>query len=236
MENRFQRCEMLYGSDNMEKLKKSHIAVFGAGGVGGYIIEALVRSGIGEIDIIDMDTVSVTNLNRQIIATENTIGRYKTEVCKERALSINPDIKVNTFPVFFTPENSGDFDFKKYTYVADAVDNVTAKIEIAVKCTEYNVPVISSMGTGNKVHPEMLEITDIYKTSVCPLARVMRYELRKRNIPSLKVLYSKEVPIKSGAVNESGKAVPGSTAFVPAAAGILIASEIVRNTLLEARK
>lgn len=231
MENRFQRCEMLYGSDGMEKLKNSRVAVFGAGGVGGYIIEALVRSGIGEIDIIDMDTVSITNLNRQIIATENTVGRYKTDVCKERALSINPEIKVNTYPIFFTPENSGNFDFGKYSYVADAVDNVTAKIEIAVKCTDLNVPVISSMGTGNKIHPEMLEITDIYKTSVCPLARVMRYELRKRNIPSLKVLYSKEVPIKTGVKSETGKAVPGSSAFVPAAAGILIASEIVREIL-----
>lgn len=225
MQDQFERTRMLLGQEAMDKLRKAHVAVFGAGGVGGYIVEALVRSGVGNLDIIDKDEVSVTNLNRQIIATWDTIGRDKVDVMKERALSINPDVKVNTHKCFYLPENADELDLGRFSYVADAVDTVTAKIELAIRAKRAKVPIISSMGTGNKLNPMQLEIADIYQTSVCPLARVMRRELRKRDIQELKVLYSKEEPIPVG------NAVPGSVSFVPSAAGLMIASEIIKDII-----
>lgn len=231
--NQFARTEMLIGEEAMNRLKEAKIAVFGVGGVGGYVIEALARSGVGALDLIDNDVVSESNINRQIIATRKTIGQYKTEVMRERIMDINPDCKVRTYNTFFLPETKEDFDFSEYTYVVDAIDTVAAKIALVLACQEVNTPIISSMGTGNKLNPTMLEIGDIYKTSVCPLARVMRYELKKRGVKRLKVLFSKELPIKPAASEEKlspGKrAVPGSTAFVPSAGGLIIASEIVRD-------
>lgn len=234
----FIRTKMLLGDETMEKLRNSHIAVFGIGGVGGYVVEALARSGVGKFDLIDNDTVALSNLNRQIIATHKTIGEYKVDVMKERILDINPSAQVNVFKCFFLPENSKEFDFSQYTYIVDAIDTVTAKLELIVRANEAGVPIISSMGTGNKLDPTKLEITDIYKTEVCPLARVMRTELRKRNIKKLKVAYSKEQPIKVQretpnqiTLEKSGriKDVPGSTAFVPSVAGLIIASEVIRE-------
>lgn len=234
----FIRTKMLLGDETMEKLKNAHIAVFGIGGVGGYVVEALARSGVGEFDLIDNDTIALSNLNRQIIATKSTLGKYKVDVMKERILDINPDAKVNVFKCFFLPENSKEFDFSKYTYVVDAIDTVTAKLELIVRANEADVPIISSMGTGNKLDPTKLEVSDIYKTEVCPLARVMRTELRKRNIKKLKVVYSKEQPIKVQKENSNQitsekvgriKDVPGSTAFVPSVAGLIIASEVIRE-------
>lgn len=234
----FIRTKMLLGDEAMEKLKNAHIAVFGIGGVGGHVVEALVRSGVGKFDLIDNDTVALSNLNRQIIATHSTIGKYKVDVMKERILDINPKAQVNVFKCFFLPENSNTFDFAKYTYVVDAIDTVTAKLELIVRANEANVPIISSMGTGNKLDPTKLEITDIYKTEVCPLARVMRTELKKRGIKKLKVVYSKEQPIKvqkeassqiTSAKSGRIKDVPGSTAFVPSVAGLIIASEVIRE-------
>jgi len=232
MENeRFIRTAILLGS-GMEKIKKSRIAVFGLGGVGGYVVEALVRSGIGAIDLIDNDTVSVSNINRQIIATEKTVGMLKTEAWKQRVLEINPGIIVKTHNVFYLPENSQMFDFTDYDYVVDAIDTVTGKIELVMQAERTNTPIISSMGTGNKLNPTMLEITDIYKTSVCPLARVMRSELKKRGIKSLKVVYSKEIPLKQeNPIEENGRHIPGSTAFVPSAAGLIIASAVVKDII-----
>lgn len=235
MENQFARTELLLGSEAMEKLKKARVIVFGIGGVGGYVVEALARSGVGSFALVDNDEVNITNLNRQIIATRDTIGKYKVDVMKERILSINPEAEVTVHKCFYLPENSGEFDFSQYSYVVDAIDTVTAKIELVLQAQKAGVPVISSMGTGNKLDPTQLEISDIYKTSVCPLAKVMRRELRKRDVKKLKVLYSKEEPIKpQGSVEEeSGKrrAIPGSTAFVPSAAGLIIASEIVKDII-----
>lgn len=223
MLNQFARTELLLGKEAMEKLHRAHIAVFGIGGVGGYIAEALVRSGVGNFDLIDSDKVSLTNINRQIIATNETIGRYKVDVMKERMLSINPDVKVNTHQCFYLPENADEFDLGRFSYVADAVDTVTAKIELILQAQKAGTPIISCMGTGNKLNPTQLEIADIYQTSVCPLAKVMRRELRKRGVQKLKVLYSGEEPIKIH------QAVPGSVSFVPSAAGLIIASEIVKD-------
>ncbi|MCM1253135.1 MAG: tRNA threonylcarbamoyladenosine dehydratase [Clostridium sp.] len=223
MLNQFARTELLLGKEAMEKLGRAHIAVFGIGGVGGYIVEALVRSGVGNFDLIDSDKVSLTNINRQIIATEETIGRYKVDVMKERMLSINPDVKVNTHQCFYLPENASELDLSRFSYVADAVDTVTAKIELILQAQKAGVPIISCMGSGNKLNPTQLEIADIYQTSVCPLAKVMRRELRRRGVEKLKVLYSREEPIKVG------QAVPGSVSFVPSAAGIIIASEMVKD-------
>lgn len=225
---------MLLGKENMEKLKEAHVAVFGVGGVGGHVAEALARSGIGCIDLFDNDTVSITNINRQIIALTSTIGRLKVDVMKERILDINPEALVNSHNVFFMPENSSLFDFKKYDYVVDTVDTVTAKIEIIRKAKEENVPIISSMGTGNKICPAMFEVSDISKTSVCPLARVMRRELKLRGIESVKVVYSKEESIKPSECEENTekKQVPGSTAFSPAVAGLIIASEVIKDLSL----
>lgn len=232
MENQFERTKMLLGEKAVEKLKKSRVAVFGIGGVGGHIAEALVRAGIGEIDVIDRDVVAVSNINRQIIALNSTVGLPKTEVFKKRALDINPDVKVNCHNVFFMPDTSDMFDFSKYDYVADAIDTVTGKIEIIMKAQEAGVKVISSMGTGNKLDPTLFEVTDIYKTSVCPLARVMRRELKNRGVKHLKVVYSKEEAIKTN-ITENGKAVPGSISFVPSVAGLIMAGEIIKDLIAD---
>lgn len=221
----FSRLELLIGKENVEKLKNKHVIVFGAGGVGGYVIEALVRSGIGHISVVDNDKLSYSNLNRQIIALQNTIGKSKVEVIKERILSINPECQVHGIEMFYLPENADDIVLENYDYVVDAIDTITSKIELAKRCEEKNVKLISSMGTGNKLNPAMLEVSDIYKTSVCPLAKVMRRELKKRRIKRLKVVYSKELPIKT---NER---TPGSSAFVPSSAGLLIASEVIKDLL-----
>ena len=215
------RTIRVLGEEKVLKLKNAHVAVFGLGGVGGHACEALVRAGIGAIDIIDNDTVNETNINRQIIALRSTIGRSKTEVMKERIADINPSCIVRDFNILYLPETSGQFDFSEYDYVVDAIDNVTAKIDLVLKCQEKNVPIISSMGTGNKLHPEMLEIDDIYKTSVCPLAKVMRKELKTRGVKRLKVVYSKEPAIHSEIV--------GSVSFVPGAAGLIMAGEVIRE-------
>jgi len=230
---RLSRTELLIGSEGIKRLKDSRVAIFGVGGVGGYVCEALVRSGVGSFDIIDSDTVSVSNLNRQIIALGSTVGRPKVEVMKERMLDIAPDAEVNARQCFFLPENAEDFDFSQYDYVVDAVDTVKAKIEIIVKATEAGVPVISSMGAGNKLDPGRLKVADIYKTNVCPLARVMRREMKARGIKSLKVVYSDESPVSGEIKNDSseGARVVGSTAFVPAAAGLMIAGEVVRDLI-----
>lgn len=228
----FQREELLIGKDNVEKLKNSHVIIFGLGGVGGFTVEALVRAGVGEITVVDFDTVDITNLNRQIIATHDTIGRDKAKLIEERALSINPDIKVNAIREKFSAETVDlFFKDKNYTYAVDAIDLVTCKLDLIKVCKEKNIPVISSMGTGNKLNPTMLEVTDINKTSVCPLARVMRRELKNRRIKKLKVVYSTEVPKKP--FNDSGSREKmrnvGSVSFVPSVAGLIIASEVVKD-------
>ena len=231
MLNQFSRTQMLLGKESMERIQNSHIAIFGVGGVGGYVAEALARSGVGKIDLFDNDVVSITNINRQIIALTSTVGRPKVEVMKERILDINPSAKVVCHNVFFMPENSYEFDFSKYTYVVDAVDTVTAKIEIIKRAKEEEIPVISSMGTGNKLCPEMFEVADISETSVCPLARVMRRELKQRGIENVKVVYSKEESIKPNLTEEytEKRQIPGSTAFTPTVAGLIIASEVIKD-------
>lgn len=228
----FQRTELLIGSENLERLKNSHIIVFGVGGVGGFVIEALARAGVGELSIVDFDTVDITNLNRQIIALQSTIGKSKTSVMKERLLSINPNIIVHEYPEKFSAENKDKFfNGKKYSYIVDAIDLVTSKLILAEIAQAENIPIISSMGTGNKIQPTMLEVADINKTSVCPLARVMRKELKNRGVKKLKVVYSKETPRKP--YNESGsrekKVNVGSISFVPSTAGLIIASEVVKD-------
>lgn len=247
MLNQFSRTELLLGKEAMEKLASSRVAVFGIGGVGGYTAEALVRSGIGAIDLIDDDKVCLTNINRQIYATRKTIGQYKVDVASERITDINPDIKVSTYKTFYIPDTAEQFDFSLYDYIVDAIDTVTGKIELAVNAEKAGTPIISSMGAGNKLNPAGFEVADIYKTSVCPLARVMRQELKKRGIKKLKVVYSKEKPLtpiedmsiscKSNCVCPLGTArkcterrqVPGSTAFVPSVAGLIIAGEVVKD-------
>lgn len=234
MDERFSRTALLIGEQALERLGKARVAVFGAGGVGGYVIEALARSGVGELDIIDRDTVAVSNINRQIIALEDTVGQYKAEVAAKRAKQINPGIKVNAYTVFYTPENAGDFDFSQYDYVVDAVDTVSAKIELVMQAQKCETPIISSMGAGNKLHPEMFEIADIYSTSVCPLARVMRRELKKRGIRRLKVVYSKEEALRPRVTEtdpQTGKVTPASIAFVPSAAGLILAGEVIRDLI-----
>ena len=229
--NQFSRTELLLGQDAMEKLRGSRVAVFGIGGVGGHVVEALARSGVGAFDLIDNDTVSITNINRQIIATLDSVGKYKTEVMKERILSINPEAEIEIHNCFFLPETQEMFDFSNYDYVVDAVDTVTAKIALVMACEEAKVPIISSMGAGNKLNPAAFEVADIYKTSVCPLAKVMRRELKKRNIMKLKVVYSKEIPLTPGASEEetTKRALPGSIAFTPSVAGLILASEIIKD-------
>jgi tRNA A37 threonylcarbamoyladenosine dehydratase len=228
----YQRTEQLFGSDNINKLKNARVAVFGIGGVGGYAVEGLARTGIGAIDLIDDDTVSITNLNRQIIATHNTLGTLKTEAAKERILSINPEIDVMTHNLFYSAETAESFDLSIYDYVIDAIDTVSAKLELISRCKALNIPIISSMGTGNKLDATKLVVTDIFKTSVCPLARVMRYELKKRDIKKLKVVYSKEEPIKPTVQGEEhGRHIPASAVFVPAAAGFILASEVIKDII-----
>lgn len=228
MSDIFLRTEMLIGKEKLEKLNKSHVAVFGIGGVGGYVCEALARAGVGHIDIIDNDAVSESNVNRQIIATTKTVGKLKVDVMKARLLEINPEIEVNSFDILYLPETSQQFDFSKYDYVVDAVDNVTAKIELVLRASQTKTPIISSMGTGNKLDPTKFEVSDIYKTEVCPLAKVMRYELKKRGVKKLKVVYSKEKPIIKSRT-------PASISFVPSCAGLIIASEVVKDITKESR-
>ena len=228
----FSRTAYVYGEEAIEKLNKAKVAVFGVGGVGGYICEALVRAGVGSIDIFDRDTVSVSNINRQIIALHSTVGRPKVEVMKERMLDINPDCKINAHNVFYLPENADEFDLSGYDYIADAVDTVAAKLEIAERAYKLRIPTISAMGAGNKTDPTRFEVADIANTTVCPLARVMRRELKVRGIKKYKVVYSKEEPRKSGVIDEeTGKAIPGSLSFVPSAMGLIMAGEIVNDII-----
>lgn len=247
MLNQFSRTQLLLGREGMERLSQKRVAIFGIGGVGGYVCEALVRSGIGAFDLIDNDKVCLTNLNRQIIATRKTIGKYKVEVMRDRMLEINPDVQIDIHKCFFLPENADEFPFQEYDYIVDAVDTVTAKIELILRAQQNHIPIISAMGAGNKLDAGRLRIGDIYETRVCPLARVMRRELKKRNVKKLKVVYSDEQPVRLPE-NRSGSSdsdcigldtaepesrgrrdIPGSTAFVPAVAGLLIAGEIVKD-------
>lgn len=224
------RTALLLGEEAIEKLKNSRVAVFGVGGVGGYICEALARAGVGALDIFDRDTVSVSNINRQIIATHKSVGRPKVEVMRERILDINPECEVEANEVFYLPENAEKFDLSRYDYIADAVDTVSAKLEIICRADKLGVPVISAMGAGNKLDAAAFEVSDIYKTEVCPLARVIRRELKARGVKSLKVVYSKEEPQKSNLTdNESGKSIPGSVSFVPSVMGLIMAGEIIKG-------
>lgn len=233
MADEFSRSELLLGRDTMKKLNNSHVAVFGIGGVGSYTVEALVRSGVGELTMIDNDTVSVTNINRQIIALNSTVGKAKVEVAKNRALDINPNIKIHTLKTFFTAENQSEIDFTEFDYVVDAIDTVSGKIALVEECQKAGVPIISSMGTGNKLDPTAFEVSDIFKTSVCPLAKVMRHELKKRGIKKLKVVYSKEEPkVHKGETDEKPqgrRSIPASVSFVPSVAGLIIAGEVIKD-------
>lgn len=222
------RTQMLIGKENVDKLWQKRVVVFGIGGVGGYACEALARSGVGQIDLVDNDTVSLSNINRQIIALHSTVGRPKVEVMRERICDINPQIKVNAYNMLFTKENSADFDFSAYDYVVDAIDMVSSKIELVLCCERAGTPIIASMGTGNKLNPCAFKVSDIYKTSVCPLARVMRTELKKRGVKRLKVVYSEEIPAMQE-TGEGGRRVPASCAFVPSVAGLIIASEVIKD-------
>jgi len=236
MSERFSRTELLLGGEAVKKLSQKRVAIFGVGGVGGYVCEALVRSGIGMFDICDKDTVSVSNINRQIIATTKTVGLPKVEVMKERMKDINPEVIVNVHECFFLPDNADSFPFEEYDYVVDAVDTVTAKIEIIMRAKEKGVPVISSMGAGNKLSPCGFKVADISKTKIDPLARVMRRELKKRGIYDLKVVYSEEEPMKPAFETEheaSRRSTPGSIAFVPSVAGLVIASEVVKDLICD---
>lgn len=230
----FERTEMLLGALAIEKLKNSRVAVFGIGGVGGAAAEALVRGGVGSLDFIDPDTVSVTNINRQLIATHDTIGELKTEAMRKRALSINPDVNIKTHNIFYLPENADSFDLSVYDYIVDAIDTVSAKIELIVRADKLGIPVISSMGTGNKLDPSRFVVTDLYKTTVCPLARVLRRELKARGIKKLKVVYSDEAPLtplftQENSEQNTRRSTPGSVSFVPPVAGYLMAGEIIRT-------
>lgn len=235
MLNQFSRTELLFGKDAMEKLASSRVAVFGVGGVGGYAVDALVRSGVGAVDLIDDDRVCLTNLNRQLHATHKTIGQYKVDVAAERINEINPNVKVVTYKTFYTPETADQFDFTQYDYIIDAIDTVTGKLALAVNADKAGVPIISSMGAGNKVDPTAFEVSDINKTSVCPLARVMRRELKRRGIQKLKVVYSKEPPLSPLDSEESEvtqrRQVPGSNAFVPSVAGLILAGEVIKDLI-----
>ena len=253
MLNQFSRTQLLYGQDNMRRLAASRVAVFGIGGVGGYVVEALARSGVGALDLIDDDRVCITNLNRQILATRKTVGKYKVDAAEERIREINPQCEVRTYKTFYLPETQDQFDFHDYDYVVDAIDTVSGKLAIIENAKKAGVPVISSMGAGNKVDPAALEVADIYDTSVCPLARVMRRECRKRGIDSLKVVYSRETPIRPledmsiscrqhcvcppGTVRKctQRRDIPGSTAFVPSVAGLIIAAEVVKDLTRQER-
>lgn len=249
MPDQFSRTELLLGKPAMDRLAGCRVAVFGIGGVGGYVCEALARSGVGALDLIDDDKVCLSNINRQIIATNKTVGQYKTDVMKERILDINPDAKVNTYRCFFLPENASDFPFDKYDYVVDAIDTVTAKIELVMQCQNSGVPIISSMGAGNKLDPTKFRVADIYKTQMDPLAKVMRRELKKRGVKKLKVVYSEEEPVlpdadsaenqvDAGTARQGPKrrSTPGSTAFVPSVAGLIIAGEVIKDLIIIGRK
>ena len=233
MEDQFARTRILLGDKAVDRLAQARVAVFGIGGVGGYVCEALARSGVGALDLIDSDKVSLTNINRQIIATHDTLGRYKTEVMRERILSVNPQADVRTYQCFFLPETAEQFSFAEYDYVVDAVDTVTAKIELVLKAKAEKVPIISSMGAGNKLDAGAFQVADIYETKVCPLAKVMRRELRKRQVEHLKVVYSQEEPARLVGEcvdgQEKRRAIPGSVAFVPSVAGLMIAGEVVKD-------
>jgi tRNA A37 threonylcarbamoyladenosine dehydratase len=230
MPEQFSRTELLLGHEAMEKLAGSRVAVFGIGGVGGYVVEALARSGVGALDLIDNDKVALSNINRQIIATMKTVGMDKVDAAKERILDINPDCKVTSYKTFYMPDTADQFDFTLYDYVVDAIDTVTGKLTIIENAKKAGVPVISSMGAGNKLDASAFEVADLYKTSVCPLAKVMRRECKKRGIRSLKVVYSKEEPVKSSAVlSEGGRNIPGSIAFAPSSAGLVIAGEVIKD-------
>ena len=251
MQNQFSRSELLIGKEGIEKLHKSRVAVFGIGGVGGYTVDALVRSGVEQIDLIDDDKVCLTNLNRQLIATRKTVGKDKVDIMRERILEINPKVTVNVYKTFFLPENADTFPFEEYDYVVDAVDTVTAKISLVMKCQETGTPIISCMGAGNKMDASAFKVADIYKTKVCPLAKVMRRELKKRGVKKLKVVDSEEKPMtpiedendkcKNNCICPPGvqrtclqrRAVPGSMAFVPAVAGLIIAGEVVKDIIAE---
>lgn len=251
MLNQYSRTELLFGKNAMEKLWQSRVAVFGIGGVGGYAVEALARSGVGALDLIDDDRVCLTNINRQIFATRKTVGKYKVDVAAERISEINPAITVTTYQTFYSRETAVQFDFGQYDYIIDAIDTVTGKIELVLRAQEAGVPIISCMGAGNKLDPTAFEVADIYQTSVCPLARVMRRELKKRNVPSLKVVYSKEPPMtpiddmaiscRTNCICPPGTArkcterrqVPGSTAFVPSVAGLIIAGEVIKDLIAQ---
>lgn len=238
--NQFSRTELLIGAEAMEKLHRSRVAVFGVGGVGGYVVEALARSGVGTLDLIDNDVVSLTNLNRQIIATHATLGMRKVDAAAERVHDICPEIQVNRNACFFLPENADTFDFTQYDYVVDAVDTVSAKVEIVLRAQAANVPVISSMGAGNKLDPSRFRVADIYQTKVCPLARAMRNLLKRKGVKKLKVVYSEEealTPLSEAEdVPEGRRATPGSMAFVPAAAGLILAGEVVRDLIEEVKQ
>ncbi len=235
--DQFSRTEMIFGKEAMQKLARSRVAVFGVGGVGGYVVEALARSGVGTLDLIDDDKVCLTNLNRQIIATHQTVGQYKVDAAEERISDINPKAVVYKYRCFFLPETAAQFDFSRFDYVVDAIDTVAGKLEIILRAKAVGVPVISSMGTGNKVDPTMLRVADISKTKICPLARVMRLELRKRGIKKVRVVYSEELPLHpyeseetiNPATAPKRRNIPASNAFVPPAAGLLIASVVVRD-------
>ena len=237
MLNSCSRTQLLYGAEVMERIASCRVAVFGIGGVGGYVVEALARSGIGALDLIDDDKVCLTNINRQIIATHKTVGKYKVDVAKERIHDISPDCTVKTYQTFYLPQTQDQFDFTQYDYVVDAIDTVTGKLAIIENAKKAKVPVISSMGAGNKVKPSLFEVTDIYKTSVCPLAKVMRKECKNRGIDSLKVVYSKEIPrtpledmsISCRQECPDRRAIPGSTAFVPSVVGLIIAGEVIND-------
>lgn len=247
MLNQFSRTQLLFGGDGMERLRRARVAVFGIGGVGGYTVEALARSGVGTLELIDDDKVCLTNLNRQIFATRKTVGRYKVDVAEQRILEINPDAVVHTYKTFYTPESAEQFDFTQYDYVVDAIDTVTGKLELVMQAEQAGVPIISCMGAGNKLDPTAFRVADIYKTSVCPLARIMRQELRKRGVKKLKVVYSEEpamTPLDDMSIScrahcicppgtvrkcTQRRQVPGSNAFVPAAAGLILAGEVVRD-------
>lgn len=232
MEERFSRLEMMIGETATKRLSNSHVAIFGIGGVGGYVCEALARSGVGHFTLVDHDVVALSNINRQIIALENTIGKYKVDVMKERILSINPSAEVTTKNIFFLPENEGEFDFDKYDYIVDAVDTVKAKLSLILAANRCKTPIISSMGTGNKMNPMGFVVADIYKTDVDPLAKVIRRECRQLGIKKLKVVYSKENPTRPKRIEKNGnKEIPSSNAFVPSAAGLLIASEVIKDLI-----
>ncbi|MCD7828489.1 MAG: tRNA threonylcarbamoyladenosine dehydratase [Clostridiales bacterium] len=250
MLNQFSRTQLLFGSEAMQRLAESSVAVFGIGGVGSYTAEALVRSGVGTLDLIDDDKICLTNLNRQVFATRKTVGQYKVDCAEQRLLEINPNIKINKYKKFYLPENQDEFDFTQYDYIVDAIDTVSGKIALAVNAQEANTPIISSMGAGNKLDPTAFEVADIYDTSVCPLAKVMRRELKKHGVKSLKVVYSKEpaltpcddmsISCKNNCICPPGTArkctqrrqVPGSNAFVPPTVGLIIAGEVIKDIAL----